>query len=68
MHGFIRQLISLAFYFSKSKKRQLPPLACHWLRPWLHASLSRSRGWDILIQFRSTHMTPLTFALVTESA
>ena len=35
--GFLqtKQLISLVvFYFAKSKRRQLPPLACYWLRPW----------------------------------
>ena len=29
-----KQLISLVvFYFAKSKRRQLPPVACYWLRP-----------------------------------
>ena len=36
--GFLqtKQLISLVvFYFAKStKRRQLPPLVCYWLRPW----------------------------------
>ena len=34
--GFLqtKQLIGqVVFYFAKSKRRQLPPLACYWLRP-----------------------------------
>ena len=29
----------VVFYIAKSKRRQLPPLACYWLRPWSLGSI-----------------------------
>ena len=44
--GFLQttQLISLVvFYLANSERRQLPPLACYWLRLCLMANIFRAR-------------------------
>ena len=44
------------FYFAKSKRRQLPPLVCYWLRPWRQSA----HMWLVDLQ-RLTLKTSLAF-------